>query len=229
MLLANQYWYFKSQLSNYFCDSVVNYFNQQKDYKGVTGNIRDIKNKLGEDAKDKTEEEILKIAKEKKLKELDDLKKHRNSNIVWSNETWLYNEIIPYIRTANENSNWNFQWDWCESIQFTKYKLNQHYDWHKDSWQESYSKEMGINYAGKIRKLSCIISLSDSSEYKGGELEFCFDNNEPDKPRNIIECKEVKPKGSIIVFPSHTYHRVKPVTEGSRYSLVLWCLGQPFK
>jgi len=60
-------------------------------------------------------------------------------------------------------------------------------------------------------------------------LEFCCDNVNPDQPRNIFECQEIKPKGSIIVFPSHIYHQVKPVTEGTRYSLVIWCLGKPFR
>ena len=36
-------------------------------------------------------------------------------------------------------------------------------------------------------------------------------------------------KGSIIVFPSFVWHRVKRVTKGSRYSLVIWNLGYPFK
>jgi hypothetical protein len=40
---------------------------------------------------------------------------------------------------------------------------------------------------------------------------------------------EILPKGSIIVFPSFLWHRVKPVTRGVRYSLVLWHLGYPFK
>ncbi|BCU99421.1 MAG: hypothetical protein CM15mV27_1400 [Caudoviricetes sp.] len=31
-----------------------------------------------------------------------------------------------------------------------------------------------------------------------------------------------KPKGSIVVFPSFVYHRVIPVTKGTRYSLVCW-------
>jgi PKHD-type hydroxylase len=30
------------------------------------------------------------------------------------------------------------------------------------------------------------------------------------------------------VFPSFIYHRVKPVTEGTRYSLVIWSCGKPF-
>ena len=36
-------------------------------------------------------------------------------------------------------------------------------------------------------------------------------------------------KGGIVVFPSFVWHRVKPVTKGIRYSLVVWILGQPFK
>jgi len=31
------------------------------------------------------------------------------------------------------------------------------------------------------------------------------------------------------VFPSFVWHRVKPVTAGTRYSLVVWHLGKPFK
>jgi len=42
-------------------------------------------------------------------------------------------------------------------------------------------------------------------------------------------CKEIKPKGSVVVFPSFVWHRVKPVTAGTRYSLVIWNLGWPFR
>ena len=41
-------------------------------------------------------------------------------------------------------------------------------------------------------------------------------------------CSEIAEKGSIVVFPSFVYHRVKPVTKGVRYSLVVWNLGNPF-
>ena len=36
-------------------------------------------------------------------------------------------------------------------------------------------------------------------------------------------------KGSIIVFPSFMPHCVTPVTKGVRTSLVMWCLGEPWK
>jgi predicted 2-oxoglutarate/Fe(II)-dependent dioxygenase YbiX len=44
-----------------------------------------------------------------------------------------------------------------------------------------------------------------------------------DKP-TIRKCAEIAPRGSIVVFPSHVWHRVKPVTKGTRYSLVIWNL-----
>ena len=84
----------------------------------------------------------------------------------------------------------------------------------------------------RIRKLSMTCQLTDGSEYKGGELEFDFRNYDPhmrDESKHRIQCKEILPKGSIIVFPSFVWHRVKPVTSGTRYSLVVWHLGKPFR
>ena len=43
-----------------------------------------------------------------------------------------------------------------------------------------------------------------------------------------IVIKEARKKGSVIVFPSFLLHKVTPVTSGTRYSLVMWTLGQPF-
>ena len=80
---------------------------------------------------------------------------------------------------------------------------------------------------GKIRKLSVTCSLSDAKDYKGGELEFSQRNNlEKDVSTT---CTQILPRGSIVVFPSFVWHRVKPVTEGIRYSLVIWNIGPPYK
>ena len=35
--------------------------------------------------------------------------------------------------------------------------------------------------------------------------------------------------GSVIVFPSCMEHRVTPITKGTRYSVVCWFVGPPFK
>ena len=45
----------------------------------------------------------------------------------------------------------------------------------------------------------------------------------------FYECKEIRPQGSIVVFPSFVYHCVTPVTKGTRYSLVNWMCGAPFR
>jgi predicted 2-oxoglutarate/Fe(II)-dependent dioxygenase YbiX len=50
---------------------------------------------------------------------------------------------------------------------------------------------------------------------EGGELEFDFRNYDPhmrDEAKHLKQAKEILPKGSIIVFPSFVWHRVKPVT-----------------
>ena len=145
-------------------------------------------------------------------------------------DRWIYKEIQPYIHKANASADWNFQWDYSESCQFTKYEKGQFYDWHCDGWDRPYIRDNpNLPDHGKIRKLSVTVSLSDPKDYKGGELEFDFRNLDPDKPRKPVKCKEILPKGSLVVFPSFVWHRVCPVKKGERKSLVIWNLGWPFK
>ena len=162
-------------------------------------------------------------------KELKDLRKTRNSNVTWLDDRWIYDAVQPFVHAANKNADWNFQWDWSEACQFTRYSKGQFYDWHCDSWDRPYIRKEGDLSNGKIRKLSVTVSLSDPKDYKGGELEFDFRNLDPDKKPNIRKCNEILPKGSLVVFPSFVWHRVCPVKKGSRYSLVIWNLGWPFK
>jgi len=167
---------------------------------------------------------------DKKLnqKQIKDLKKKRDSNVVWISDRWVYKEIQPYVHQANANAGWNFDWDYSESCQFTKYKKGQYYDWHCDSWDQPYNVPNTPSY-GKIRKLSVTVTLSDPKNYKGGELEFDFRNKDVGKKNNIHKCTEILPKGSLVVFPSFVWHRVCPVKSGERNSLVIWNLGWPYK
>ena len=212
MNLKHYYWWFKSAVPPRICDDIVKYGLKQKDDMAITGGLGHNRN-LQKQPLNK--------------KEIKDLKKKRDSNIVWMNDRWIYKEIQPYVNQANTNAHWNFNWDWSESCQFTKYKPGQYYDWHCDSWEGEY-KEKGPTQ-GKIRKLSVTVSLSDEKDYDGGELEFDFRNTDPHKKRNVRVCKDILPKGSLVVFPSFVWHRVKPVTKGVRYSLVIWNLGYPFQ
>jgi len=209
MDLQTQYYYFKNVLPEKFCDDIIQYGKQHQEEIALTGAFNNKK----------------KLDKE----DLKNLKKKRDSNVVWMNDTWIYKEIHPYIHEANRKASWNFDWDFSESCQFTKYSVDQYYGWHCDSWGLPYNKPDSPNQHEKIRKLSVTCSLSDPSTYDGGELEFNFNHPEHKKKDNIRKCTEILPRGSIVVFPSFLWHRVCPVTRGSRYSLVLWNLGYPFR
>ena len=209
MNLTNYYWYFKSAIPPKICDDIIKYGLSQSQTMARTGQYGD--KQLNKD-------------------EIKDMQKKRKSDIVWLNDPWVYKEIHPYVHQANKDAGWNFDWEKSESCQFTKYKLNQFYDWHCDSWDKPYDKEGSDN--GKIRKLSMTCQLTDGSEYEGGELEFDFRNYDPhmrDEAKHVTQAKEILTKGSIIVFPSFVWHRVKPVTSGTRYSLVVWNIGRPFR
>jgi len=207
MQLKNYYWHFKKAVPERICDEIVRYAKSIKDKMAVTGDFKDPET----------------------LDEIKDLKKSRDSNVVWLNESWIYREIQPYIHRANKNAEWNFQWDCSEHCQFTKYNKGQYYDWHRDGWGEIYQKKDGDPFKGKIRKLSVTLSLSDEKDYEGGDLEFDFENTAPSKERVQRKCTEIQSKGSLVIFPSSVWHRVCPVESGTRYSLVIWSLGWPFK
>jgi PKHD-type hydroxylase len=221
MNLKNYYYYFQSALSPKICDDILNYGKRHQSQMAVTGGATD-------DIKTKG-----KLNK----KDIKNIQKKRKSDIVWMDDSWIYKEIHPFIHEANRLAGWNFDWDWSESCQFTKYGVGQYYGWHCDSWDQPYNIPQNADGTwpmnhGKIRKLSVTISLVDPSEYVGGNLEFDFRNSmdtEWKKGKTTKECIEIRPRGSIIVFPSFVWHRVTPVTKGTRYSLVMWNLGYPFK
>jgi PKHD-type hydroxylase len=140
---------------------------------------------------------------------------YRKTNICWmpfNEETkFIYDKITYYAKDANKKM-WNFNIPFLkEKIQFSVYEAEQqgHYDWHMDIGGGK----------GSTRKMSMSIQLSDPKDYKGGELEFMLHRNIHKAPQN---------KGDVIFFPSYLMHRVKKVTEGTRYSLVFWFHGPPF-
>ena len=155
-----------------------------------------------------------------------EVKKTRNSSVNLIRDKNLYNLITPIVTEANKKANWNFEIDWVEDVQFTSYKKGEFYDWHQDYFDEPYKCD-DVNFNNKIRKLSCCINLYDPKKYKGGQLELKIQR---EKTEVIVNPKEFNnEQGSIIVFPSHIFHRVTPIISGKRYSLVSWFLGYPFK
>lgn len=209
MNLKHHFWVFPNAVPHKICDEIIRYGTSQTLYMAKTGNYN-------------TKDTLSK-------KEHRDLKKKRNSEIVWLNDPWIYKEILPYVHQANKNGEWNFKWDFSESCQFTKYALNQYYNWHCDSWSGGYNKPNDPNFHKKIRKLSVTVCLSDPKDYEGGDLQFNINHPELSKKQNIKNCPDSRYKGSIVIFPSFVYHRVTPVQKGTRYSLVIWNLGYPYE
>lgn len=199
MILKYNYYYFNDFISHKLCDHLINYLNYKKEQKATVFGDKGPKHQATD----------LKI---------------RNSNIVWNSEKWVYKEIIPLFEKANREANWNFDIDWFEPTQITKYGKDQFYNWHLDQ----HPKPVTMNNSKKIRKLSVSILLNDPLEYEGGELEFMTLNDSTDKIKVSLPSEKLK-KGTAIFFPSFLHHRVKPVTKGTRYSLVVWSCGKPFK
>jgi PKHD-type hydroxylase len=119
---------------------------------------------------------------------------------------WIYNKISEYAMIANQQM-WNYDiWGYHDSLQYTTYfDRGGHYDWHGD---------LGSGMSN--RKLSCVLQLTDGSEYDGGDLQF-------NTGSQIVTIP--KEKGLITFFSSFVLHRVTPVTRGKRQTLVTWLSG----
>ena len=203
MNLQNNYYFYEKAIPNRLCDRIIKEAETRQEHKAGVSKSKDI-----------TQQEIDNV---------------RDSFVVWFNDPWLYNLVLPFVRNANQEAGWNFDIDWNENIQFTKYKLNQHYDWHCDDFGKPYTTNCSPKYLGKQRKLSISILLNDGSEFKGGNLQFDFRNTNNIKDNKPYTFLNGRKKRTIVVFPSFTWHRVQPVTDGERYSLVMWSLGKPYR
>jgi len=144
----------------------------------------------------------------------------RDGKVVWLNDKWIYDSIRPFINSANKKTGWNFKVDAIEDLQFTIYNELDYYNWHVDQNASPYKN-------GKIRKISMSILLNDPSDFEGGELQFDLRNSLQGDP--VLHTIDLNIQGSLVVFPSFLWHRVKPVKKGTRYSLVCWSQGKAFE
>ena len=152
----------------------------------------------------------------------------RDCKVSWINDKWIYDILNPFIHNANKEAGWNFQWDWNESSQFTIYEKGHYYGWHTDQSDTPFGKDKGINFDGKVRKLSITLQLTDKTKYEGGDFQFMWIDNRKKDLLNVITVDDAKDIGTVIVFPSFIWHQILPITKGKRESLVNWSIGTPF-
>lgn len=120
----------------------------------------------------------------------------------------LYRKLAGAVQTANDRF-WGFHLGgFLEPLQLTHYRQENagHYDWHADRG------DMGVQ---ANRKISGTLLLSEG--FQGGELELFDVSPQPELKR-----------GELILFPSYHVHKVNPITQGERWSLVFWVTGPPF-
>jgi PKHD-type hydroxylase len=139
----------------------------------------------------------------------------RATTVSWLQNTpdaaWIYDRIAYVGRSLNSKFYRYNLYGFVEHIQYTVYEANNegHYDWHMDMGPENEC----------MRKLSLVIQLSAPTEYQGGDLQIMTSST----PQTVI-----KQKGLAAGFPAYTLHRVTPVTQGTRRTLVIWLAGPDF-
>jgi len=117
----------------------------------------------------------------------------------------FFNQAIKeYFEKINIQDT-NFNSVNIKTIEILKYNVGGFYKYHVDHFDEI------------PRTFSCIMLLNN--DYEGGELCFRY----PDRTK---EWSVEKKAGRIIVWPSNFLypHTIKPVTKGTRYSVVSWAL-----
>jgi len=154
-------------------------------------------------------------------------KTKRDCKISWINDKWIYDIINPFIHAANKEADWNFDWDWNETSQFTIYEKGHYYGWHTDQVAAP-MKHPNKNINGKTRKLSLTLQLTDKTKYEGGDFQFKWIQNNKKDLLNITTVDDAKDIGTVIIFPSFIHHQVLPITKGKRESLVNWSVGKSF-
>jgi len=137
-----------------------------------------------------------------------EVRKAKVSWLSFNQETeWLFRKLHAYVHDVNFH---RYHFDlsgFLEQLQLTRYDEGDQYKWHQDNGTDVLS----------VRKLSLVLQLSAPEDYEGGTLEFLSGPN--------MACNQ----GDLILFPSFNAHQVQPITKGTRYSLVAWVSGPPYR
>lgn len=126
---------------------------------------------------------------------------------------WIYDKIAKTILSAN-SFYWNYDIDFIETVELLEYSFNPN-----EKFQSHYNKHSDFGPKMNKRKISYSALLSDPSDFQGGDFIFYLE-------KDIVLSKE---QGQVILFPSFQFHSVSNVTQGTRWSLVTWISGRPFK
>ena len=155
----------------------------------------------------------------------------RDSNIFFLDNDPEYKKfdkiIVDKVDSINKNI-FNLDLTTYMPPQYTIYGENQHFNWHPDG-PFGVLDARGLNCIPTNlhwRKLSMSLFLNDENEYKGGDFQILNYSGNPEC--NGIHTVRGK-AGTAILFPAFAAHKVTPVTEGVRKTLIYWFCGPRWK
>ena len=133
----------------------------------------------------------------------------RKSKVFFIKDTSICKEIFNLI-----NETTIIKLTDIEPLQYSEYGVGGEYGWHRDVHEKPYPN-------GLVRKMSFSTILNN--DFEGGEFDIETKNPADKKRYDTFDNK----KHNTIIFPSHMWHRVRPVKSGVRKSIVGWVLGPP--
>jgi hypothetical protein len=133
------------------------------------------------------------------------------SVIPYTDDTaWLYGKVYDLALSANDEAYKFDPLDMVEHIVYMDYYVGCYLGWHIDLGQEA-------PHVG--RKLTMIVNLNNSDDYRGGDLQI-MSSDAVDTTRS---------KGCCIFYPSYLRSKISPVTKGNKKILIAWFGGTNLK
>lgn len=140
---------------------------------------------------------------------------YRRSKVKWMYQN-IYNDVFEKMWKLTLQVNeefFGFHIDMLRFMQLAEYN---------SEYKGEYKKHHDVFWMSKPkhRKLTCVLQLTDRSQYEGGEFMMEVQEEHP---------QDYSDQGTVIWLPSFTPHWVNPVTKGKRNSVVCWFEGPHWK
>ena len=156
----------------------------------------------------------------------DDVYNTRNAKTAFirspdDNTRWFYEKLNTLIGYYNDTM-FGFDLVGFDYLQYAEYDVTGKHEFHMDIALDSPSIiDYRINE--HLRKITVVLMLNQQGvDFQGGDFQVNL--SEGRVPRTVI-----MNKGNVLLLPSFLLHRVTPVTQGIRKTLVAWAIGPKFR
>jgi PKHD-type hydroxylase len=137
--------------------------------------------------------------------------KFKGSVLPYTDETAsVYGRLYDLAKVANDEVFFFEPLDMVENIMYCEFNEGDFIKWHTD---------MGAEEPQVGRKLGIVVNLSDSDDYRGGDLQF--------NTGHLIDCP--RSMGTVIMYPGFLLQQTTPITKGTRKILIAWFGGANLK